>query len=66
LFRGYSAYMTAILFWMSLLPICSNYLLQKLPLYLDPSRVQESLDLPQEEAFDFKDIEYEFDEEEDD
>ena len=31
LYRGYSAYMVAILFWMSVLPLTSEYLLMRIP-----------------------------------
>ena len=43
LFRGYSAHMLAILFWMSLLPVATNFLMTKLPLYLDPKRMEEAI-----------------------
>jgi hypothetical protein len=37
LFRGYGAFTVAILFWMSVMPLATNFLMEKLPLYIDPS-----------------------------
>lgn len=37
LYKGYGAFTVAILFWMSVMPLATNFLMEKLPIYLDPS-----------------------------
>ena len=39
LFRGYGAFTVAILFWMSVMPIATDFLMEKLPIYIDPSQM---------------------------
>ena len=40
-YRGYLAYMAAILFWMSILPIATDFLMTRMPLLgNNPSRNQ--------------------------
>ena len=36
LYRGYSAHLLAILFWMSVLPMATDFLMEKLPVMIDP------------------------------
>ena len=40
LFKGYSAHLLAILFWMSVLPMTTDFLMEKLPLYIDQQRIE--------------------------
>jgi len=37
LFRGYTFHLFAMLSWMSILPLATDFLMAKLPLYIDPS-----------------------------
>lgn len=39
LFRGYGAFSVAILFWMSVMPLATDFLMEKLPIYIDPSKM---------------------------
>ena len=40
LYRGYTVHLFAILFWMSVLPMTTDLLMDKLPLYIDPKRIE--------------------------
>ena len=42
------AYMLAVMAWMSLLPLTTDFLMLKLPMYVDPKRVQETVESEQE------------------
>ena len=35
-YKGYGVYSLAILIWMSVLPHATDFLMEKLPLYIDP------------------------------
>ena len=39
LFRGYGAFTVAILFWMSVMPLATDFLMEKLPIFIDPSKM---------------------------
>jgi hypothetical protein len=41
LYRGYAANTLAIIIWMSLMPKVTNFIMEQLPIYLDPQRIQE-------------------------
>jgi hypothetical protein len=44
LYRGFNAYILAIMFWVSVLPLASNFLMQKLPLFLNPDKIEEVME----------------------
>jgi len=37
LYRGYTFHLLAMLAWMSIMPVATDFLMEKLPLYLDPN-----------------------------
>ena len=39
LYKGYGVYSLAILIWMSVLPQATDYLMEKMPLYIDPKEM---------------------------
>lgn len=39
LYKGYGVYSLAILIWMSVLPQATDFLMEKLPLYIDPKEM---------------------------
>ena len=41
LYKGYGVYSLAILFWMSVLPLATDFLMEKLPLYIDPKSIPQ-------------------------
>ena len=55
LFKGYWANTLAILLWMSLMPKVTNFLMEKLPLYIDPERLKETQDFSQQSLLDQSD-----------
>ena len=42
LFKGYWANTLAILLWMSLMPKVTNFMMEELPLYLDPQKYRQA------------------------
>lgn len=39
LYKGYGVYSLAILIWMSVLPQATDFLMEKMPLYIDPKEM---------------------------
>ena len=65
LWKGWTAHTFAVLFWMSLLPILTDFMMEKLPLYIDPKQMPQGQ--KQEDGFGVdENIEYRFDEEDED
>jgi hypothetical protein len=63
-YKGYSAFTLAILIWMSAMPLATNFLMEKLPLYIDPSQMPKKQE--QHIESDGGPIEYRFDEDDED
>jgi hypothetical protein len=42
LYRGYAANTVAMLLWMSMMPKVTDFMLEKLPLYIDPEAMREA------------------------
>jgi hypothetical protein len=39
LYKGWSVHTLGVIFWMSVLPILTDFMMEKLPLYIDPSKM---------------------------
>lgn len=62
LYKGWSVHTLGVIFWMSVLPILTDFMMEKLPLYIDPSKMPQIEQKEQED----EEIVYRFDDEEDD